>query len=306
MGTQLNTVWQVFGDKACGASHIRMGMPNQDYIGWYPDQTGLGPPLILSVSDGHGNVKSFRSEIGSELAVKTGLLTLTQLLNKDPQPEDLSAIKRQLEERLPRDLVQNWQTAVELHLKERPFLEEELHLLALREGQQAVNLVLSYPLIAYGATLLVILVTQEYIAYLQLGDGDILVVSDNGVINRPLPEDERLFANQTTSLCTQNAWNDFRVGFQALVGNLPALILAATDGYSNSFRDDASFLKVGSDLLDMLRDEGITFVNKELHAWLHEASQSGSGDDISLGVICRQDALQAGEYISPERQPELE
>jgi hypothetical protein len=43
------------------------------------------------------------------------------------------------------------------------------------------------------------------------------------------------------------------MGFQVLVETPPALILLATDGYANSFPDEAGFLKVGSDLLGMIR-----------------------------------------------------
>jgi hypothetical protein len=151
------------------------------------------------------------------------------------------------------------------------------------------------PLLAYGATLLVVLVTHAFILYVQLGDGDILTVTETGEVSRPLARDEQLFANETTSLCAANAWRDLRIGFQALVGMPPALILLSTDGYANSFRDDAGFLKVGADLLEMIRAEGLDQVNENLAGWLTEASQTGSGDDITLAVISQTDAARKEE-----------
>jgi hypothetical protein len=59
----------------------------------------------------------------------------------------------------------------------------------------------------------------------------------------------------------------------------------------NSFSDEAGFLKVGADILDMLRTEGFDYVNRSLRGWLEEATQQGSGDDTTLAVVCRMDAL---------------
>ena len=66
---------------------------------------------------------------------------------------------------------------------------------------------------------------------------------------------------------------------------LPALVLAATDGYANSFADDAGFLQVGSDLLAMIRADGLELVSGELARWLSEVSELGSGDDVTVGTI---------------------
>ena len=64
----------------------------------------------------------------------------------------------------------------------------------------------------------------------------------------------------------------------------PALILLSTDGYSNSFQDEAGFLKVGSDLLHMIRTTagGLDMVKEHLVAWLTESTYAGSGDDITV------------------------
>jgi hypothetical protein len=140
------------------------------------------------------------------------------------------------------------------------------------------------PYLAYGSTLLAVIVAPTFILYLQLGDGDLLTVSAAGAVERPLAKDERLIANDTTSLCSDKAWNEVRVKFQALAGAPPALILAATDGYANSFRDEAGFRQVARDLWEMLRAEGVEAVQSNLKDWLNEASRHGSGDDITVGM----------------------
>ncbi|MDQ3699739.1 MAG: protein phosphatase 2C domain-containing protein, partial [Chloroflexota bacterium] len=60
--------WRVVGTSVRGASHRRHGLPNQDALRWWPE-SGLGPPLVLAVADGHGSAKCFRSDVGSRLAV---------------------------------------------------------------------------------------------------------------------------------------------------------------------------------------------------------------------------------------------
>jgi serine/threonine protein phosphatase PrpC len=277
---------------------VRMGLPNQDAILWHP-KSGEGPPLILAVSDGHGSAKCFRSHIGSRLATEAAVRVLQDLLAGQPDPSNLSAIKRTAEERLPRELVRWWREAVEAHLKQTPISEEELATLEAKRDAKARQAVEDNPILAYGATILSTLVTDASILYLQLGDGDILVTLDNNEVIRPLPQDARLFANETTSLCMKEAWREVRFRFQALYGPLPALILLATDGYANSFVNETAFLKVGADILDILRTDGLPAVEDNLPLWLKEASQAGSGDDITLGIICRKDILNT-KRTSPE------
>jgi hypothetical protein len=214
------------------------------------------------------------------------------LLAGQPDPNNLSAIKRMAEERLPQAVARTWANTVNTHLDVNPFSAEELEALESKEGLAARQMVETNPLLAYGATILTVLITELFILYLQLGDGDILVVSSEGEVTRPLSRDDRFLGNETASLCSRDAWRDFRVSFQALSSAPPALILLSTDGYANSFRDEEGFSRVGVDLLEMLRSDGVARVEASLDAWLSEASHAGSGDDITLGVLCRIDALQ--------------
>lgn len=278
MDTAASPDWQVLGTSICGASHHRVGLPNQDAL--YIARPDACLPLIVALADGHGSSKSFRSDCGSRLAVESAqaicgtLFSLPTLLQQ----------KRWAEEHLPRELVRYWRAAVEQDLAERPFTPEALSALNATEQRQ----VESHPLLAYGSTLLAVVVASSFILYLQLGDGDLLTVSAKGEVERPIPKDSRLIANETTSLCSAQAWNEVQVRFQTLAGTPPALILAATDGYANAYRDEASFQQVARDFWTLLHDEGEAVVKPHLEEWLNEASQQGSGDDITVGIIWRQ------------------
>jgi hypothetical protein len=282
------TRWRVVGHSVRGATHARSGKPNQDAIHWTPPSRS-GLPLIITLADGHGSSKSFRSEWGARLAVETAAEVISDFLQG--QSESLSATKRAAEEWLPAALVRSWLDAVATHLRAHPLSADELDLLgdasrAALAGGELANLP-----VAYGATVLAAAVTESFILYLQLGDGEILTVSRAGEVTRPLPKDERLFANETTSLCSEDAWRDFRVSFQVVSNAPPALILLSTDGYPNSFRDEAGFLKVGSDILGAIRAGGLDAVNSQIESWLTESTYAGSGDDVTLGLVCSEPAM---------------
>jgi serine/threonine protein phosphatase PrpC len=260
--------WRVVGRSVRGATHERNGLPNQDAIHWLP-ASGRGLSAVLAVADGHGSPRYSRSHIGAALAVERGAQLVAEFLASQGDVENLSVIKHAAEEWLPRALVRNWSEAVNEHLKKDPLMEQP--------GVESS--------VAYGATLLIAAVTERFICYLQLGDGDILTVNDRGEVSRPLAKDERLLGNETTSLCAADAWRDFRVNFQPLTQSHPALVLLATDGYPNSFRDDSGFFKVGSDLLQMIREHGLARVEADLAGWLLDSTRAGSGDDVTLGIL---------------------
>jgi len=302
------SAWRVVGRSVQGASHARLGAPNQDAIQWWPE-SGVGPPLILSLSDGHGSPRNFRSDVGAKFAVEETTNVMRELLVASrPDPSDtltasLSTIKRTAEERAPGEIVRRWRAAVARHLKDHPITEEELGTLAKQRDPKARRDIEKDPQVAYGATLLSVLITSEFVLYLQLGDGDILTVADNGEVTRPMARDPRLIANETTSLCMTDAWREVQIKFQALYGPHPALILLATDGYANSFVNDAAFLKVGSDILDILRTDGLEVVEQNLSGWLKDASEAGSGDDITMGIVFPEAILAAPMLVVQAPKP---
>jgi len=266
----MQTEWQVVGQSVRGATHERNGLPNQDAIRWLPS-SGRGSSVVLAVADGHGSARYPRSHTGAQIAVEIATKLIDEFLNSQ---DNLSLIKDAIEEWLPRTLVRNWTEAVAENLKAEPLSPDES--IAVGVAEEAV---------AYGTTLLAAALTEQFAVYLQLGDGDILTVSDRGVVSRPLSKDERLLGNETTSLCAPEAWRDFRVSFQLLRQSHPSLILLSTDGYPNSFRDESGFLQVGSDLLAMIQEHGLEKVKDSLAGWLSDSTHAGSGDDVTLGII---------------------
>jgi serine/threonine protein phosphatase PrpC len=289
--------WNTMGSSVRGAAHLRTGLPNQDNWKTWLDQDGGAASAVLAVADGHGSHRHFRSHLGSQFAVATAVSLLRDFV-KTTSDAEADGLEKAATKDMPRLLVDGWHAAVTAHFEKNPFTEAELKTVADTEGEEAKQQVSRNPGLAYGATLLAVTATQNWILYLQLGDGDILTVNETGETSRPLPEDSRLMANQTTSLCQPEAWNDFRARLVKDVGTPPALVLLSTDGYSNSFRSEEDFLLIGRDYLEMIRERGVEPMKEELPAILEEASKKGSGDDITLGILRRERRAGSGSSRS--------
>lgn len=280
MGEKKNFKWNIVGKSVRGSSHKKKKIPNQDSL---KVKQGLAWSIV-AISDGHGSKKNFRSEKGSKLATDLLVQELEDFMLKVSDDMSLSLIKEELEEKLPSILIRKWNQVVSEHLKKEPFRpEEEFDGLSQRD----VDMIMKRPEISYGATLVGILVSERFIVYLQLGDGDIMVTSSEGEVSKPISKDSRFIANETSSLCTEKAWNEVNLKFQAIVDSPPDLILACTDGYTNSFVTEDAFFRAGQDFLEIIHEYGLKYVQENLESWLTENSIKGSGDDITVAVISR-------------------
>jgi serine/threonine protein phosphatase PrpC len=296
-------LWHVLGASVLGASHARSGLPNQDAIDWWPQDPGADC-VVLAVADGHGSAKSFRSDVGARLAVETAQSAFRELLS-GAGDLDPSTVKRALDDWLPMEIERRWKAAVHDQLAAHPLFVHEVAKLDAQQGEGARKAVEENPVLAYGTTLLAVALHEAFVACLQLGDGDILIVGDDAAVSRPIRDDPRLFANETTSLGGDQSWRDFRANFQSLAGRPPALVMLATDGYSNSFRSAEDFEAVGPDFLALLKTEGVAAVREKLPTWLSEASQKGSGDDVTVGILflaCPQQQL-TGYHDDGQAEP---
>jgi hypothetical protein len=283
--------WTALSASVPGAFHERGGQGNQDAVR-LTNPSGMDDVLLLAVADGHGSARSFRSDRGSALAAECALSELRRFIRRLGPYAPLSRVRNQAQSRWPNALLDAWKSAVRADLAAHPF--SQLEFAAFPEPPPALKPGQDLPItayLAYGATLLTVAITHRYILYSQLGDGDILTVYADGAVSRPLPRRHEFMANQTVSLCSHHAPGEFQTRVDALRGRAPALIMLSTDGYANCFGDDEGFFKVGSDFLSYLRLEGTDFVHGKLEDWLRQSSHDGSGDDITVGLAARTNAL---------------
>ena len=269
--------WQIVSASIPGAIHVRGGASNQDALSWWSAE-GERPLAVLCVADGHGGNEYTRSDIGARRAVEQAqMLLVREVLPRILDGSalmDLARFKRHfdLDQQLPKELVKRWLASIDEHAKDNPLPENTT------SAQPDVPVERRY-----GATILAALLTPKLHLYIQLGDGDILTVSEEGEVTRPpFPVDSQLIANHTTSLCSKNAWRFVRIHFQQIDKSPPVLVLLATDGYANSFADNVAFEHVAKDIYSTIKQDGPAAVASQLPGWLAETSEAGSGDDISV------------------------
>ena len=281
--TQVADGRRVVGASVRGAVHRRDGLPNQDAISW-AGPSGPTGTLVVAVADGHGGHKSFRSATGARFAVDAAV-EIGRSFAGLPNAEVVCALADEACSLLAEEIVTEWMTLVSRDLERAPLTEGELAGLEAKEGAAARHTLEGDRNLAYGATLILVVAFETFVLFLQLGDGDILVMPSSGEATRPMAADPRLFGNATTSLCMAQAQREFRFATYVLPEDETTIVLVATDGLGNAYPDERSFLQVGSDLVAQIRGDGIDRVATRLEGYLEEAS-AHSGDDVTVAVVC--------------------
>jgi len=247
--------WDVAGSVVTGAIHLRQEKPCQDAI-YLCEPSNFA---IACVADGHGSASCPYSDEGAAEAVKIAGEILQEML------PDLSAHK---DIRLPKLIEAKWKDAI-----------QKVHAEKEREPAEP------FPYILYGTTLLAVVATENFIFALQIGDGNILLIDNDGNAHPVLAVAENV-GEDTESLCLNEAWTYVRTQIIPWnASNGPAMILLATDGYANSFANASGFLKAGTDFFKLWQEEGLSYINENLSDWLRQSSGKGSGDDIAMALL---------------------
>lgn len=262
--------WQIIGDSVRGASHKRSDKPNQD--AWAHRQNDTC--TVLAVADGHGSSKHIHSEIGAKLAVEVALDLLDHFAQQHTDTGSNLRHIKQSTDYLPSQLVQAWRTAVDTE-----------------DNGQTENPHERYSL--YGTTLLAVLLSTDYVLYLQLGDGDLLVLTEDGQLHHPLSKSVSLIANETYSLCQDKAIYHVELNLQFFDhDHRPALVFLATDGYANSFSNENDLQQAVQDFQQQIATHGADKIQSCLADWLNETSEQGSGDDVTVAMVLPDSLMQ--------------
>ncbi len=210
-----------FDTHRIGASHIEAGKPCQDYS----VHTSVNGFDVAIISDGHGNSRHFRSDIGAKLACETARECIIHSL-----PSEYCDDMEEIIGRLKKDILSKWKEAVLSHLEEYPFTEEELktHENCLKE-----------PIVVYGATLVAAVKGRDYWLGMQLGDGLFTHVGENGKYTWPMPESLINEGNRTASLCMTNPIKECR---HVCGKDEPLALMVCSDGIEKSFRPESEQL----------------------------------------------------------------
>lgn len=155
--------WRVWTASVRGASHLRSQMPNQDAVAHSLNESNARGPVILAVADGHGSDRSFRSDVGSHVAVTLAIENCREFAN-DLRGATPSQVKQSAEQRLPTLLMKPWQSKIEQHWRDNPLTdaERERWPVARDLASRETEVTLKEMLRVYGSTLLVILADEAY------------------------------------------------------------------------------------------------------------------------------------------------
>ena len=254
-----------------GASHESQGIVCQDWSEhMITDKFAIGV-----VADGHGSKKHFRSDVGSKLAVKTAIGTISEYYeNADDFEKNFLEDPQKIIRKIEKHIISRWNRAIALHcalnpiteLEKKPFTDEEFRAIKT----EAI----------YGTTLIAVVIGRKFSFGIQLGDGSLVVINENGKAYMPIEDDESCPANMTASMCNSNAINLFN-SFYAL--EPPIAIYASTDGLFTSFATDADFLDYHSIITAQLGN--LEQFEPSLMRNLAKRTHYGTQDDISMTCI---------------------
>ena len=256
---------RVFGESVQGASHIRTGRECQDSLKKVEKDENT---LILAVADGHGSDSCPYSKTGSEVAVNVFCKIMGDYLETYAgQPELLlTFLKREGDTKVAQAIDAEWKRRIlKLHSKyKREIIPDKEAIYRM-----------------YGSTLIGLVITKEFLFAFQLGDGDIIKVSEMGVQN--IIEADKILGTETHSLSKAQAWKKAITYIKKQEENepLPIMYMLSSDGMANSYKNDDEFKKTCSDYFDLLKEHGAKAVSDNLKAWLNETSELGCGDDIT-------------------------
>ncbi len=251
----------------CGRTHRNTGKPNQDSLNIKFTKMGIA----IAVADGHGSALSFRSQIGSKLAVKVAVESGNTLAESGLRGADFLA-------QWSKSLVSAWAREVLGNLKKHPFEDSEVAALNKRH----TSALASNALFAYGTTITAAYLVDDLFHIINLGDSDALIKIGDKVNNVRLV-DERMVGGMTYSLATEGCVHKFAA--EAIRKTDISSIMLATDGYQNSFVSKSDFEKVIVDIENIYHKNTHLNIHSQFETWLKDTSDNGSGDDITAIIL---------------------
>lgn len=268
----------IFNATHVGFNHEKKGLECEDFSGNCDGKY----IKIIAVADGHGSNNYPRTKIGSKLAVESAMKCIqdfdiayrTTSDYKDKTLDKILGI-------LTMKILRQWEKLVFSDADAIPFSDDELSKVA--EKYKILYSDKSNITKAYGSTLIVAAITDDFCFGIQIGDGKLVLVDQHGICTQPIPEDKNCFSNVTTSLSDKGAINEFRTFISF---DVPSAIFIGTDGIDNSYPSDDDLYGLYKSIIRIYYDTSIQDPIREIQDYLPILTKKGSGDDVSLaGVI---------------------
>jgi len=261
-----------FGASVIGASHKLSGMECQDS---YKKKELIDGTIIMAVADGHGSKSCPFSKTGSKIAVNTFCMVMEEFYNryKDNNEALIAYLNREGDTKVAQTIDYEWKRRVlKIHVKNKRDIP-------ISENGKKIN---EKIYMQYGSTLVGITISPTFLFALQIGDGDLFYVNNNGV-NHVL-QAEKILGTETRSLSSTDSWKNAIATLRRRDNseNFPSAFLMSTDGFANSHKNANEFRLTCKDYFETIKQHGADAVKKNLKEWLLDTSEKGCGDDVTL------------------------
>lgn len=294
-----------------GESHKSTEKPCQDFA--LAEKTDLYSVAI--VCDGHGGERYFRSQYGSEFAVKITRDAIGKFIESMSEStlnegkanvfagapftayssatateESLDGGAHKALRWLFSSIISQWNDAIANHAQENDLDEWEQNHVEEKykeEFQQKRTQPDATYEKTYGCTLMAYVQTPDYWFAFHLGDGKCVAMkkTEEGLVCwHPIPWDDKCFLNKTTSICDSEALDEFRYCYQG-DGEFPLAVFLGSDGMDDSYGDGDNLNNFYIELYKLILNKGKESALKELVRDLPLISAKGSKDDMSVAAV---------------------
>lgn len=282
-----------FSATEVGYNHTKISKVCEDASDFYDDEK----MHICVVADGHGSDNYPRTEYGSKYAVNAAIESVIDFVNT-ADPKDVLKDNNNnycMLNQLAKSILKAWYQSVEEDFNKRPFSEEELSLVSEKYKRKYIsdNEEERHIEKAYGCTLILFAVTDEYSFGLQIGDGKCVYIDPDGKFSEPIPWDENCQLNVTTSICDSDAIDEFRY---FVTENPQTAVFIGSDGIDDSYASDEELYALYRSILKIFIENGVDIGKSEIKEYLPVLTKKGSGDDVSVALIMD---LQRATEIKP-------
>ena len=261
-----------FSHSVMGASHVAKGIVCQDSSA----HKITDRYAVAVVADGHGSKKHFRSNIGSQCAVEATIETIERFYeDADDFEKNFPKNHKRILRNIERQIVAVWNSKVMKHLEENPVTVVEKKPFK-QEEFEAIS-----PESYYGTTLIAAVAGKGFSFGVQIGDGSMVGIFEDGEAIMPMDYEEANPANITASICNTNAasmFESFYIDDKRMIA-----LYTSTDGLYTSFGSEYDFrdyhVIVSSQLQNAEALEASVVKN------ITKRSHFGTEDDISFACV---------------------
>lgn len=274
-----------FSATETGYNHTRINKVCEDASDFYDDEK----MHICVVADGHGSDNYPRTELGSKFAVDAAIKNVIEFVNTAEKSQVINDAENNFERmnQLAKSILRSWYESVEEDYNKKPFTEKELEKVSDKYKNRYLSENIEERKVekAYGCTLIIYVITDDYSFGMQIGDGKCVLIDENGQFLEPIPWDDDCQLNVTTSICDDDAIDEFRF---YISDKMPTAVFIGSDGIDDSYANEEELYALYRSILKIFIEHGAEVGKSEIREYLPVLTKRGSGDDVSMGLIINQ------------------